>query len=249
MTAAGTGAAAPLAVLIHGSCVTRDAFALAEEPRFKLVDYYARSCLASAFASRGLVEVDTSTIASSFQRRMVERDLGKHFSQRLRDIDAEVIVVDLVDERHDVFVDRSGGTGTRSAELLQAQGLAPDLLRVASGSADFLLAWEAGRRRFMEEARGAGVLDRIVVHEALWAERCADGTSFDYDAVAAANHLLQFMYARLRRDLAEEQFLRVPERFVLGDPDHRWGRSPVHYVPEYYRTFLDLLGERVGRTR
>ena len=246
---AGAGAVTPLTVVIHGSCVTRDAFALAEKPRFELVDYYARSSLASAFAAHGLAEVDTSTIDSPFQRRMVERDLEKHFSHQLSGIDADVIVVDLVDERHDLFVDRAGGMGTRSAELLRAEGLAPDLLRVTSGSADFLLAWEAGRRRFMEEARGAGVLDRIVVHEALWAERCADGTSFDYEAVAAANHLLQFMYARLRRDLAEEQFLRVPAQFVVGDPDHRWGKSPVHYVPEYYRTFLDLLGERAGRTR
>ncbi|MGO1174394.1 MAG: DUF6270 domain-containing protein, partial [Actinomycetaceae bacterium] len=36
-------------VLVHGSCVTRDAFALPEETRFRLADYYARSSLASAF--------------------------------------------------------------------------------------------------------------------------------------------------------------------------------------------------------
>ena len=236
-------------VLIHGSCVTRDAFALPGAPDFRLVDYYARSSLASAFADHGLTGVDTSTIPSAFQRRMVERDLGKHFWRDLAGLQADVIVVDLVDERYGLLVDDRSGVGTRSSELLRAGGISPDLHRVLPGSIDFLLAWEAGRRRFMAEARAAGLADRIVVHQARWAERCADGTSFDYQASAEANHLLEDMYGRMRKDLAPHQFVRVPAHLVVGDPDHRWGRSPVHYVEEYYRTFLDLLDRTTASSR
>jgi hypothetical protein len=236
-------------VLIHGSCVTRDAFALHGEARFRLVDYYARSSLASAFADHGLEGVDTSTITSPFQRRMVDRDLGKHFWRDLPDVRADVIVVDLVDERYGVLVDDRSGVGTPSAELLRADGISPDLHRVLPGSIDFLMAWEAGRRRFMAEARAAGLAGRIVVHQARWAERCADGTPFDYQASAEANHLLEYMYGRLRRDLAPHQFVRVPAHLAVGDPDHRWGRSPVHYVEEYYRTFLDLLDHATASPR
>ncbi|MFF2622001.1 DUF6270 domain-containing protein [Oerskovia jenensis] len=230
-------------VLVHGSCVTRDAFALADESRFRLVDYYARSSLASAFADHGLDGVDTSTIASPFQRRMVERDLGKQFWRGLAGVKADVLVVDLVDERFGILVDDRAGVGTPSAELLRADGLSPDLHRAGPGTADFLLAWEAGRRRFMVEARAAGLIDRIVVHQARWAEVCADGTRFDHLATADANELLEHMYGRLRQDLAPHQFVRVPARLAVGDPEHRWGRSPVHYTEEYYRAFLDLLAE------
>ncbi|WP_157277080.1 DUF6270 domain-containing protein [Oerskovia sp. Root22] len=245
----GSTGSAARSVLIHGSCVTRDAFALPGESGFQLVDYYARSSLASAFADHGLQGVDTSTIPSPFQRRMVDRDLGKHFWRDLADLQADVIVVDLVDERYGLLVDDRSGVGTPSAELLRADGISPDLHRVVPGSIDFLMAWEAGRRRFMAEARAAGVLDRIVVHRARWAERCADGTQFDYQASAEANHLLEHMYGRLRQDLAPHQFVRVPAHLVVGDPDHRWGRSPVHYVEEYYRTFLDLLDRATASPR
>lgn len=234
-------------VLIHGSCVTRDALALPDESRFRLVDYYARSSLASAFANHGLDGVDTSTIGSPFQRRMVERDLDKQFRRGLGEVRADVIVVDLVDERFGILVDDGAGVGTPSAELLRAEGVSPDLYRAGPGTVDFLLAWEAGRRRFMAEARAAGLTERIVVHQARWAERSADGARFDYQASADANHLLEYMYGRLRLDLAPHQFVRVPAHLVVGDPEHRWGRSPVHYTEAYYRSFLDLLaGFRVS---
>ncbi|MFE4465524.1 DUF6270 domain-containing protein [Oerskovia sp. NPDC056781] len=228
-------------VLIHGSCVTRDAFALPGESRFWIADYYARSSLASAFADHGLEGVDTSTITSAFQRRMVERDLDKVFRRAMPAARADMIVVDLVDERFGILVDDRAGVGTPSAELLRTRGISPDLHRVAPGSVDFLTAWEAGRRRLMAEATAAGVADRIIVHQARWAERSADGARFDHQSSAEANHLLEYMYGRLRLDLAPHQFVRVPAHLVVGDPDHRWGRSPVHYVEEYYRTFLDLL--------
>lgn len=157
---------------------------------------------------------------------------------------SDLVVVDLVDERFGLLVDDGSGVATRSDELLQAGGVSPDLHRVLPGSVDFLLAWEAGRRRFVAEARAAGVLDRVVVHQARWAERCADGTLFDHRASAEANHLLEHMYDRLRLDLAPGQFVRVPARLTVGDPHHRWGRSPVHYVEEYYRAFLDLLARQ-----
>lgn len=230
--------------MIHGSCVTRDAFALSGGQGFRLDDYYARTSLASAFADRGVDGIDTSTIPSGFRRRMVDRDLGKHFSAVLPDMRSDLVVLDLVDERFGLLVDDGSGVATRSDELLQASGVSPDLRRVLPGSVDFLLAWEAGRRRFVAEARSAGVLDRVVVHQARWAERCADGTRFDHQASAEANHLLEHMYSRLRLDLAPGQFVRVPARLTVGDPDHRWGRSPVHYVEEYYRAFLGLLTRR-----
>ncbi|MET3976986.1 DUF6270 domain-containing protein [Cellulosimicrobium sp. 4261] len=230
-------------VLVHGSCVTRDAFALAGEARFRLADYYARSSLASAFAAGGLGGVDLARVESSFQRRMVERDLAKTFATELVTTDADVVVLDLVDEQYDLVVGSDGGVATRSMEFLRAGGDGVRSRRVASGSPEFLVRWEAGWAALVATARRQGRLGRVVVHEAYWARGDAAGGAFDQQRVEAANRTLTYLYARMRKDLGEARFLRVPDRLVVGDPAHRWGPSPVHYVEDYYRAFLDLLDE------
>lgn len=232
-------------VLIHGSCVTRDAFALPGEERFRLEDYFARSSIASAFGARGVDGLEPRRVESPFQRRMVERDAGKAFRDRVVSTDADVVVVDLVDEQYDLVVDDAGGVATRSMEFLRAGGDEALGTRVESGSPDFLVRWESGWTAFVDLARANDRLGRVVVHEAYWAARSADGTPFDHGRVEAANRTLTYMYARMRKDLPERRFLRVPERHLLGDPAHRWGASPVHYVEEYYRAFLDLLDDAV----
>lgn len=229
-------------VLIHGSCVTRDAFAL-EDERYRLADYYARSSLASAFAPRGVDGVDLARVESPFQRRMVERDQDKSFRRQLATTGADVVVVDLVDEQYDLVVSADGGVATRSLEFLHAGGDATTGTRVESGSPDFLVRWEAGWADLVETATAHGRLGRVVVHEARWAHASADGTTFDHARVEAANRTLTYLYARMRKDLPERRFLRVPDRYLLGDPGHRWGASPVHYVEDYYRAFLDLLDD------
>ncbi len=174
---------------------------------------------------------------------MVERDLGKDYATRLRTTDADVVVLDLVDEQYDLVVGSDGGVATRSMEFLRAGGDGVPSRRVASGSPEFLVRWEAGWAALVATARRQGRLGRVVVHEAYWARGDAAGGAFDQQRVEAANRTLTYLYARMRKDLPEARFLRVPDRLVVGDPSHRWGPSPVHYVEDYYRAFLDLLDE------
>ncbi|PTU54499.1 hypothetical protein DBB34_18890 [Sphaerisporangium cinnabarinum] len=230
-------------VLVHGSCVTRDAFALPGETRFRLADYYARSSLASAFAAGGLDGVDLARVESSFQRRMVERDQAKTFATKLVTTDADVVLLDLVDEQYDLVVGSDGGVATRSMEFLRAGGDGAEGTRVASGAPEFLVRWEAGWATLVRSALQHDRLARVIVHEAYWARGDAAGRAFDQQRVESANRTLTYLYARMRKDLPEARFLRVPDRLVVGDPSHRWGASPVHYVEGYYRAFLDLLDE------
>ncbi len=182
--------------------------------------------------------MDLARVESSFQRRMVERDLAKTFATELVTTDADVVVLDLVDEQYDLVVGSDGGVATRSMEFLRAGGDGVRSRRVASGSPEFLVRWEAGWAALVATARRQGRLGRVVVHEAYWARGDAAGGAFDQQRVEAANRTLTYLYARMRKDLGEARFLRVPDRLVVGDPAHRWGPSPVHYV-EDYRAFLD----------
>lgn len=231
----------PRSVLLHGSCVSRDAFALEGEDRFRLEDYYARSSFASAFAPRGVEGVDLSRVESAFQRRMVERDLDKHFVHALARTRADVVLVDLASERNSLVLDAQGGVATRSAEFVRAGGAELATTKIESGSPEFFVRWEAGWSAFVATARAHGVLDRVFVHEVRWAGRTTDGTEFDHVRREQVNATFDYLHARMRTDLPARRFLRVPDRYLVGDPGHRWGPGPVHLVEPYYRAFLDLL--------
>ena len=64
-------------VRILGSCVTRDAFEITTD--FKLVDYTARTSLASLATKSRIDSGILNNIKSTFQKRMVERDMTKRF--------------------------------------------------------------------------------------------------------------------------------------------------------------------------
>ena len=66
MTADSTDPFCSVAIL--GSCVTRDIFNFDREKRFQLVDYTARSSIASAFSDTPFTNVEYSNIESLFQR-------------------------------------------------------------------------------------------------------------------------------------------------------------------------------------
>ena len=82
-------------VFIVGSCVTRDAFALAGHG-YAILDYVARSSFACSMSGEpfpvGLSAIDSEgAVQSNWQRRMVEIDLTRGLRARLRGVaDAEL---------------------------------------------------------------------------------------------------------------------------------------------------------------
>jgi len=235
---------------IFGSCVTRDAFEFAGPGGPAIETYFARSSIASAFSELPFEGVDTSTIESSFQRRIVEWDLGKNCAATLASADFDVLVIDLIDERFDLLQDASGALATRSNEFLKARPAEEPVRRITAGSAEFLDLWVAGWRRLISIVDEAGLRDAVVVHEAYWAERTESGatyTSVPPETVARANDVLGRLYGEMRRDLAPGQFVRPTSRPLVGADDHKWGRSPFHYPDWYYEELISLVNGFTGR--
>ncbi len=91
-------------LLIYGSCVSRDIFNLEESRDFKLTDYYARSSMASLCSEAYENEEALSRIPSAFRRRMVACDFSKEIlSAKDKFAAADVILIDLIDERFDLI--------------------------------------------------------------------------------------------------------------------------------------------------
>ncbi|RQR39203.1 DUF6270 domain-containing protein [Burkholderia sp. Bp9142] len=243
-------------LLIHGSCVSRDAFTdrFTQAEQYELAGYLARSSLATAFSSGVVENVDFDAIASPFQRRMVQSDVEHGLVAVLATGGFDFLLMDLIDERFSVFVDELGASCTVSGELLSS-GFDVGVRRgtvIKPFTDAFFERWENGWRQLVASLSAKGRLDALIVNEVYWSSACSDGTDFSpaysHDDVAQANAFLSRQYARMREDLAEGQFLHFESTLLVGAIDHQWGKSPFHYVGGYYTHLLDRLDRYVART-
>ncbi|RMI12585.1 DUF6270 domain-containing protein [Cellulomonas triticagri] len=234
-------------VAIVGSCVTRDAFGPQDADRWQISTYYARTSLASAFGAVPFDDVDLEGIESAFQRRMVEQDLRKSLPVLLATDDSELVVYDPVDERFDLLEHpTSGALCTWSAELSRVT-TPPAGRRIRSGSDEFFRLWEAGWERLLRVLDARGRRADLRVNAARWASEVDDGgplpAIYSDERIAAANAFLARLYARMRQDLSEHQFVEPRSRDLVAAREHRWGASPFHLVPSFYDHFRAGLAQ------
>src|SRR5450755_540377 len=178
-------AARRVTAAIWGSCVTRDAFAVAGRAGelaelLPLVYYGARSSWISQ-DSRPWPDSspDFGGTVSGFGRRIVEEDFQKTIIDRLVDHQPDIVVLDLVDER--LPITRVGKTWITASEYLQQTALGPQVL---AGADETNGATHARRHRLF--AAAARRLTRrlvrelpnsvFVLNEAPYATRVGDGT-------------------------------------------------------------------------
>lgn len=233
-------------VWIHGSCVTRDAFALGQGT-WTLAHYSARSSLASAFDLAPFEGVDVSAISSPFQRRMVQSDLEKGFTRELGEFgEMDAVVVDLIDERFDLLENEHGALATRSNELASVLPATSEAWRrIASGSDEFLELWTVGLQRFARRMAEIGALRRIVLHESYWASTTtgggAVGAPFSESYIAKSNRILSDLCSRFKEVIPCATVIRVPDEMAVASQTHKWGVAPFHFSDAYYSHFLKEL--------
>ena len=164
-------------IFVLGSCVTRDAFELDTTGELTLVGYFARTSLGSAFRRKAVSGVDTSTIASAFQRRIVEWDLTKSLEETLRSSDFDLMVYDPIDERFALADFGADGIATVSNEFLSASSSVP-YTTVKSGTEEFTRLWTTGWYRLLAVLDALGMRSQLRVNRVFWAEECEGSASF-----------------------------------------------------------------------
>ena len=241
-------------VAIWGSCVTRDAFALADRADelaelLPLVHYGARSSWISQASRPWSGEApDLAAMTSGFGRRMVTEDLGKTLVDRLVDARPDLVVLDLVDER--LPLARVGSSWVTVSDYLQQAGLGA---RVRT-AADELSAMTSSRRRRLFAAAVRPLTRRLlrelpdttfVLNEAPYTVRVGDGTLLPEPRAGWARELDAAQQPLFRALVAAfgPRLVRAtpPADVCLADPDHRWGATSYHYVPAYYHWLIDTL--------
>lgn len=221
-------------VAIFGSCVSRDAVGLVPDT-FTPIHYTARQSWISR-TTPPLWAPPIDRLSSPFQRRMVRDDFH---STLLGEIEAhgreaDLVMVDLVDERLGVIEFWPGRFATLSNELSGTMWLAGDRL---IGRRRLMLGADEHYRRFVEAAQMVKsrlelvrVWEKTVVIEAPFVGRTIQGDALPPEAgldVDWWNAAYRPYYDALR-DLGF-QMIRPDENLLFSDGDHKWGPAAYHY--------------------
>jgi hypothetical protein len=230
-------------VLIFGSCVSRDAFENKIQG-LELVGYYARSSFAS-FTGAPFVDNDlTLRIESSFQQRMVQADLEKTFLKILEQINFDVLLIDLIDERFNLIDQGDNRIATISNEYLTAAKLPLNGRVIYSGSSEHIQKWREGFGIFFSIIKKLGWEGRVRINEVFWAKGTESGeklSSYLDEQIDSANSFLEDRYNDLREILPSNAFISYSADNFVAYSKHKWGISPFHYVPSLYEETISAL--------
>lgn len=236
-------------LLIHGSCVSRDAVPFMG-PGVELVGYTARQSIISAMSPPVPLPAGPR-LASPFQARLVRDDVASSMAATLRARAGEVdlLLLDLVDERLGVIGFPGGGYVTRSQELLGSGllGLLPDAPPILPfASEEHFALWRAAAERYVALLREVGLLERTLLIAATFAATTDAGgpaTQWRGEPAAAWNERYRRYHAVLTE--AGLRTFVVGERAVASST-HQWGPSAYHYVDDAYRAIAAAVRELVA---
>ena len=238
-------------VFIYGSCVSRDIFNFDSEHKFELVDYYARSSLAILPGTPYPNDDALCVISSAFQRRMVSRDFSREILEDSRLDQADIILLDLIDERFDLVLLPSNHIVTASGELLASgflRGISSSFRLIKPGTIERRDLWLKGVDLLFHRLQQRDLLKRVIVNKVFLATKFANDATTEFptlsNSISSINQELSWMYQALRGYLTELQFLEFDDETLLANSQHRWGPSPFHYVDDYYRSALMKLESR-----
>ncbi|MDQ2138290.1 DUF6270 domain-containing protein [Alcaligenaceae bacterium B3P038] len=215
-------------ISILGSCVSRDIFN-SETANFEVAFYSARTSIGSLFSAVPIRDSYTSTIKSSFQKRMVRADLRKTTIASFLEVEPDVILIDLIDERFNILRTGTNARFTLSAELRKAMGTsANEFHMITTGSEEFMDFWYEGWHRLVELLKVRGWLDRVLINRVFWQNQTENGATFDVELCNHSNAVLSRMYNCQAETLTERQFIDYGDLLTCPD-DHQWGPAPFHF--------------------
>lgn len=233
---------------ILGSCVSRDLFSRVTDlaGHFTLGPYISRASMIS-MVSMPMPNscIDPSGISNhKFDDRRFLQDLDKSYWRILSDSASDILLIDLIDERHATFVqDGVAVTYTSSArphlDPLLEQGFGVRLKPMTE-------VWE--KYTFDSLARFAHLIKSslpkesvCIVHHARYATRylsplrdsIIDFPVHQQESISKWNRFLNRAHDRLSEELGAYS-IRLSDDDVIAGGNHFWDLVPYHYDISYY---------------
>lgn len=253
-------------IAILGSCVSRDALEIAPAPvtAWTLGIYCARSTVISMMAEPFEAFAGIADPREDFQSRCAKADVLKGVYGYVARANADWLVLDLIDERHHLVVDRDGAAATISKyanEFLVRNGRSFEGLsrigpRDPARTERTLQMIPLFAERLLRLFPG----NRIVLHEAFWAKQYLTARGrvrplaewndghWPEEQTLAANAELTRYYEAIGAAIPGLKRIRCPTPLTLADEGHKWQAAPFHYIPDYYMAFRRALAAITGVT-
>lgn len=227
---------------ILGSCVTRDA--LRFDNPFTLGRYYARTSLVSLYSDSIKIDLDEIDLPSVFNRRMVHYDLTKDFRNYIKWSNADVLVVDFIDERFNIL--KLGNSYFAQSNEFIKSNINEKLKASKVNRKIKIKLFEKLALDFITEIKEK--YEVVVLHKAYWENKYYDSNGeicdFQNQPIVERNSELDHFY-----NIIEEKFDGIETIKLdnyLASENHQWGLAPYHYEDMYYIEFNKRLGEIVN---
>ena len=234
-------------IVIFGSCVSRDIFNLPQANHWEIVNYFARTSFTSIYSPIVRAEINLEAIDSEFQKRIVGYDIHKDFSEKIGLVDFDILLLDFIDERFDIFQFSDDSICVLSNELM-ASGFnhkEHDGKLIKSGTQLFFDLWKKGWDDFIAQMSILGLLHKVRLHQTYWASEDDKGEKFGssmpQEYIQKNNLFLKKLYKYAQKSLEEKQILSCTYGNTVSASTHQWGRSPFHFPDAYYSKRLSLL--------
>lgn len=237
---------------ILGSCVSRDTLETMPRDAYPITTYVSRQSLLTAGSDASPNLPAKFTTSSKFQLRNVQRDIeGKQLQTLVEAGAPDVLLWDLIDERHGVFEFADGTIMTRSIDVLGIPELAEAAKQarlIEFGSDEHFLRWSGAAGVFADALGALGLRDRVLVVAIDWATADAEGTTTPWSmgkSAQQANGLFPRYYERLVQ--LGFSVLRITD--AVADQEHRWGFAPFHYAPDVYAQVRAVIDATIEERR
>lgn len=231
---------------IYGSCVSRDTFEYL--PRaYTLSGYIARQSLISAY-SPPAIHYRVPDVPSAFQRRMLEFDKNSLLPTLLREqANADIVLIDLTDERLGVYRLPEGAYITRTVELMKAgldANLPPQAQHIPWGSREHYSLWMRALQAFATTLRQLDLQRKTLILAPKWATHTDAGepTPASFGMHPNDGNKILKTYSEAIATVLRRPILRTG-RFspVRAATHHVWGVAPFHYTDSVYRELASRI--------
>lgn len=235
----------PARVAILGSCVSRDMIQMSLSDMTRVPVYVARQSVLSYYRPATDNKPEHPEFPHPFQLNSYKSDVyGTGLKQVLIAEDIDLVLIDLVDERHGVYVSPIGEVITRSIDGIPT-GLYDTLTDwdlVEFGTPEHLVAYSQQADMMKDKLIEKGLFEKTVVIHSPWATHLKTGEEAPLSMGKTADWANAILpsYWKIYEDLGFTIIKPDPDT-ILGDREHRWGAAPFHYIPEFY----DSLAEQI----
>ncbi|WP_150110280.1 DUF6270 domain-containing protein [Kocuria sp. UCD-OTCP] len=235
-------------VFIIGSCVSRDTYNFLSRD-FTLEKYVARQSFISAYSTPTALSGDIG-LNSVFQARRVEWDFASSLPNDLRTArpGIDLVLMDLVDERSGVLVNKETGEAVTSSWELNKSEIITEMpstfQHVSFGEPEHYALWSESATHLARDLESLGLLHRTLVIGIPWADKTEQGgvTSSKYDAAWWQEASREYYECLHSLGLLIIRDTGVP---VRSSQTHRWGEEVFHYSESVYRHLAVNIADRM----